>query len=154
METLYGKIEVIQNWCWYQEEILETFSEIISEKLGKNTRKSQENLERIYEKLGTYLKRNIFMKILPNFYDNFWKNLRKIVRKLQIILEKNCRGTWKNFGNIWNAFESLFKGVSKFNPTLIRISTRCRSMQKGLKCVTNLFSSVYFSHTIIICNFG
>ncbi len=48
MKTLLGKIEVIQNWCcWYYEEILENFSEIISVKLGESKKKSLKNFEKI-----------------------------------------------------------------------------------------------------------
>ncbi len=39
METLFGRIEVIWKWCWYYEEILESFSEIISVKFEKNWEK-------------------------------------------------------------------------------------------------------------------
>ncbi len=36
VETLLEKTEVIWNWCWYYEEILESFPEIISAKLRRN----------------------------------------------------------------------------------------------------------------------
>ncbi len=44
METFLGKVEVIGNWCWwYNEKIGETFSDIISLKLGKNEKEIIKN---------------------------------------------------------------------------------------------------------------
>ncbi len=44
METLLGKAEVIRNWYWYYEEILENFFEVISVKSKKkNTKKANKN---------------------------------------------------------------------------------------------------------------
>ncbi len=39
METILEKIEVIQNWCRYYNEILGNFSKIFLVKLGKNFEK-------------------------------------------------------------------------------------------------------------------
>ncbi len=40
MEISLGKIEINRNWCWYCEEILESFSEIISVKIGGKQRRN------------------------------------------------------------------------------------------------------------------
>ncbi len=61
METLLGKIKVIQNWCFrYYEEILESLSEIISVKLRKNH------------------------KEIP---EKFWKNTENKAHKKTILME-------------------------------------------------------------------
>ncbi len=50
------------------------------------------------------------MKTLWNCHCTFRKNLRKSVQKLQIILEKNCRGTPKKFWRICpGALQSLIR---------------------------------------------
>ncbi len=49
METLAEKTEVIRNWCWYYEEVLESFPEIISLKFVKNC---EEILEKLWKDIG------------------------------------------------------------------------------------------------------
>ncbi len=49
MEILSRKIEVIRNLCCYYEEILKSFSEIISVKLRKNC---EEILENLWKNIG------------------------------------------------------------------------------------------------------
>ncbi len=65
----------------------------------------KETLEKFWKHIGCIspkLKKNILMETLWNFRGNLRKNLRNIVGKLQIILEKNWKGTpkkfWKYFG--------------------------------------------------------
>ncbi len=82
-ETLLGKIEVIRNWCWYYEEILESFSQIIPVKLE---RIYEEILKKLVGNTSPKLKKNILMETLWNFQGNFWRILRKIVQELQLIL--------------------------------------------------------------------
>ncbi len=47
--NVIGKIEVVRNRCWYYEEILESFSEIISVKLGRN---NNEIVEKLWQNIG------------------------------------------------------------------------------------------------------
>ncbi len=51
LETLLGKIELIQNWySWYYKEILESFSEIISVKFRKKNEKNCRKTLKKYRK--------------------------------------------------------------------------------------------------------
>ncbi len=52
------------------------------------------------------------------FSRQFWKNLRKTVQKFQIILEKNCEGTWKTLWKYLGRSWKSVNGVSKHNPAL------------------------------------
>ncbi len=74
MEILLGKIEVIRNWCWYYEEILESFSAIILAKLEKYY---EEILKRSWINIGNTahkFKKKHFDEISWYFHSNFWKN--------------------------------------------------------------------------------
>ncbi len=78
METLLGKAEVIRNWCWY-EEILESFSEVISVKLGKNYK---EIFEKLWKNIG-----NTSHELLKKHFDgNFVKFSKQFLEELT----KNC----------------------------------------------------------------
>ncbi len=59
-------------WCWYYEEILESFSEIILVKLGKA---SEEILEKLWKNIE-----NATHKILKNIWQNFIECLKKYLK--------------------------------------------------------------------------
>ncbi len=54
MEILLKKVKVpILNWyCWYYEEILDNYSEIMSGKLGKTTEKSKKTSKKKKENIS------------------------------------------------------------------------------------------------------
>ncbi len=61
MEAIMGKIEIIWNWYyWYYEEILESFSEIISVRFGKNCEEILETLRKNMENISNKLWKNIY----------------------------------------------------------------------------------------------
>ncbi len=89
METLLGKIEVIRNWrYWYYEEILESFSEIISVKLREN---SEEILERLWKNIGN-TSYKLFKKSSDRnfmiFQYNFWKNYENLPKNFKLFYRK------------------------------------------------------------------
>ncbi len=63
METLLGKIVVVWNWSWNYEKNLESFSEIISVKLGKN-------YEEIWSRAHT-CEPNV--SFFPHFFNAIWR---------------------------------------------------------------------------------
>ncbi len=108
------KIEIIRNrCCWFYEEVLESFSEIISVKLRKNYEEILEKLRKNVGNTSEKLLKNILMKTLWNFQGKFCKNLQKIVCELRIILKKNCRSSvrkfWKYMGRSWKSVQGRLK---------------------------------------------
>ncbi len=94
MEILFGKTEVIRNWCcWYYEEILENLSGIISVKLGKNY---EEIVEKLWKNIGnrshklkkTYFDENL-VKFSRQFFDELTKNYMETPNNLKRKLQKN-----------------------------------------------------------------
>ncbi len=98
---MLGKTEVIWNWCWYYEKILENFFEIISVRSGKNPA----DILKTLKQQGKYFPQTKIKKILMETTWNFY-NLTSNKFKKKIAEER-----WRNFVNIWGTPETLSTGA-------------------------------------------
>ncbi len=103
MEILLGKTEVIRNLCCqYYEEILESFSKIISVKLGKKLRRNLRKTLKKYRKYfaQTFIKifcwklSEIFNAIFDRIYEKLYGNREKLLRNHEEI------NIFSNFFNV------------------------------------------------------
>ncbi len=111
METLLGKVEVIRNWCWYYEEILKSFSKIISVKLGKNY---EEILEKIWKNIGNILHKFSYKHFDGNFVKfsrQFLEELMKICMEISNNFGKKLRRNSENILEIFGALLKIWPGV-------------------------------------------
>ncbi len=104
METLSHKIEVIQNYYYrYHEEILESFSEIIAVKLGKNYMKDARMVPKV--KHNMVQKFFIFYINTKIYLQSFYIQLYTI-RKTNFSAKKCVSG--KPIHELRTAFYTLF----------------------------------------------
>ncbi len=91
METLLGKTKVIRNCSyWYHEEIVDSFSEIISMKLEKNYEEILEKLRKNITNASHRLWKNILMKT-EKFSRQFLEEFTNNCTETSNNFEKNCR---------------------------------------------------------------
>ncbi len=154
METILGKIEVIRNWRRYYKEILGSFSEIFSVKLGKNFEIIFEKLLKNVENTSHKFKRKIIlMETLWNFLgEELTKYCTEISNNFREKIAEKPRG---NFGNTWRSLENLSKRVLQnviwhwlFPPNFLEMASKflvyfSRNLKNFLKFFTKMVAQFF-----------